>query len=1070
MRILLLLALAAPPLALPADFARDVYPVLEKRCFACHGAKVQMARLRLDGQTAFERGGQSGPIVRAGDPAASLILKRVEARDGASPMPPAGDRLSSPEIAALREWIASGAAWPAGVGVESGQLATHWAYIAPRRAPLPTVANESWPRTAMDRFLLARMEKESLSPAPEASRELLARRLSLDLTGLPPTIEELDRFLADTSPGAYEDLVDRLLASPHYGERWAQMWLDLARYADTNGYESDEPRTNWAWRDWVIGAFNRNLPFDRFTIEQIAGDLLPNPTEDQVIATGFHRNTLVNSEAGSKDDEFRDAAVKDRADTTATVWLGSTLGCAQCHNHKYDPFTQKDYYRFYAYFNSTAESAIKIDQEKPVFKGDADERQRLEEAVAPLRRTLDTPTPELAEDQREWERRMRAQLPSIRDSWIEIGSAGREQTAFQLSQPARGIKIDGRGKIQVEAWTPERLAAHERALAAKPDWGPWYSIGPFETFTPEKAHAEAWPPEKEIRLDASYEAGKYTWRPRPDIQEGKQQQLDGYNCSIYLYREIRSSQAQPVTVAVGSVLGVKVWLNGAMLVETDPLTPISEQQGLLTLQLRPGVNHLLLKYTNGPGYYRMSFRHYEGFERDAALVLQGKAGVFAIGREIPAGSLLRVIYEPEPKKARQTKVWVTTLDPTEWIATPPPIRTALLADTRTPEQERKLAAHHRSVAPRLADVRRRHDERRKALDDYVEANSTVALVMKELAQPRETYIQSRGDFLSKVEPVTPATPSILPPADGPANRLGLAQWLVRRDNPLTARVAVNHFWRALFGAGLVKTMEDFGSQGDRPVHPELLDWLALDLMDGNWDLKAFLKQIVMSAAYRQSSSVTPEKIAADPANKFFARAPRYRLPAESVRDVVLAASGKLSRKIGGPSVFPPIPPSLFDTVFIEGGFQAWPASTGEDRYRRGLYTFVKRTFAYPPFMAFDVPDRTTCTVDRPRSNTPLQALTTLNDEAFLEAAGAMAETLRDRGIEYGFRAATARLPDQQERSALESLLAAMQRRYGKDPAAARALALQARASSAGLAPWVVVANVILNLDETVTRE
>jgi hypothetical protein len=467
----------------------------------------------------------------------------------------------------------------------------------------------------------------------------------------------------------------------------------------------------------------------------------------------------------------------------------------------------------------------------------------------------------------------------------------------------------------------------------------------------------------------------------------------------------------------------------------------------------------------------MAFTRWEGLEREAAVKLTGRAGVYAFDREVPAGSVLRVTYQPEPKKARTAKVWVSAADVRPWTDTPAPLRTALLAGSRAAAQEEELARHYRrNVAPRLAGTRRDWQAAKKALDDYVEEHSTVTLVMKELNQPRETWVQSRGDFLSKVERVTPSTPAAFPKTDGPPNRLGLAQWLVSRGNPLTARVTVNHFWRALFGAGLVKTMEDFGSQGDRPVHPELFDYLAVEFMEGGWDVKALLKKIVMSAAYRQSSAAPPEKIAKDPDNKLLARAPRFRMPAENVRDIALAASGKLSRKPGGPSVFPPIPASLFDSVFVEGGFQAWPASTGEDRYRRGLYTFVKRTFAYPPSMAFDAPDRTVCTVDRPRSNTPLQALTTLNDEAFVEAAGAMAGLLRDRGIEYAFRAATARKPDAKEAVALEDLRARMQRRYEGDPAAAQALALQARAGSPALAPWIVVANVILNLDETVTRE
>ncbi|MEZ5399091.1 MAG: PSD1 and planctomycete cytochrome C domain-containing protein [Bryobacteraceae bacterium] len=1064
----LLLLLTAPLAA--ADFVRDVFPVLERRCFGCHGAKVQMARLRLDGKAGFERGGQSGSVANAGDAAGSLLLKRVEARDGASPMPPAGERLSAPEIAALRSWIEAGAVWPAGIGAADGSVTTHWAYVAPRRPAMPAVQNETWVRNEIDRLLLARMEKEGFEPGPEASKETLVRRVALDLTGLPPSVAEIDRFLADSSPRAYESLVDRMLDSPHYGERWAQMWLDLARYADTNGYESDEPRTQWAWRDWVVSAFNRNLSFDRFTIEQIAGDLLPGATEDQIVATGFHRNTLVNSEAGSKDDEFRDAAMKDRVDTTATVWLGSTLGCAQCHNHKYDPFTQRDYYGFYAYFNNTAESAIKLDQELTVFRGDRAERDRLADAVAPWRAKFEASTPELDRARTEWETRMREQLPAVEASWKELGAVGKEVRELRLDAPVRGVTVTGKGKLRVEAWTPELRARHESVVSMKPEWGTWYTMGPFETFTPEEAHRTAWPPEKELRLDASYEGGKYTWRERPEIPNGKQQQLDGYNCAMYVYREVRSPVAQTVTVNVASELGVQVWLNGNKLAESAPLEPLPEAKERIALNLHAGSNQLLLKYTNGPGYYRMFFESWDGLEREAVVALRGGDGVFALERAAESGSVLRISYQPAADESAGAKVAVSGADVRLWVETPAPAREALLALSRTPEQDAAVASEFRRVAPELAVVRAEYEARKKALDQYVKAHSTSVLVMKELAEPRDTYVQPRGDFLSKLERIYPATPASLPRVDGPPNRLGLARWLVDRSNPLTARVTVNHFWRELFGVGLVKTMEDFGAQGDRPTNPELLDWLAVDFMESGWDVKALLKKIAMSAAYRQSSIATPEKIARDPDNKLMARAPRFRLTGEGVRDAVLAASGLLSRKLGGPAVFPPIPASLFDSVFVEGGFQAWPTSTGEDRHRRGLYTFVKRTFAYPPLMTFDAPDRTTCTVDRPRSNTPLQALTTLNDEAFVEAAGAMAAVLRDQGLGYGFRAATGRRPAEPDLAALNDLFARMKQRYDRDPAAGRALALSARAPSADLVPWIVVANVILNLDETVTRE
>ncbi len=1065
-------------LAYPVDFEKEVYPLLKRSCFGCHGPKMQQSQLRLDAKSSFLKGGKSGAVLTPGKSAESALVKRIEGAPGMMAMPPAGERLNAQQIALVRAWIDEGAKWPDGFGADPNSQNKHWSYIKPVRPALPQVKMSSWVRNPVDAFLLARLEKEGLAPSPEAPKEILIRRLSLDLIGLPPTPEEVDSFVADKSANAYEKLVDHLLASPHFGERWANMWLDLARYADTNGYESDEPRTQWAWRDWVINAFNRNMPFDRFTIEQLAGDLLPNATEDQKIATGFHRNTLVNSEAGSKDDEFRDAAVKDRVETTGAVWLGSTIGCAQCHNHKYDPFTQKDFYNMYAIFNNTAESSIELTEMLKVYKGDADELKRRKAALEPLAKVLATQTAELDAAQAQWESRYKARVPVLEAAWKQLGALAEEQTTYASDLNAvTAIRVDGDTRpasLELQVWTAPQLARQKQWIASQPQWGPWNELGPFEAMTVDEAFETAYL--KPDRVDTSKA------KKRPEWKDGVKHQLEGYNAATYLYRTINATAAGFQWVSIGSDHGVEGWFNGKPLLKTSPLEKLDQAKGMFKLELKPGENQLLLKYTNAAGYYNFYFQKFDGYETERVAKLRRIGNHWALESPVKAAEPLTIKLratlarnaKPGKLTAYAASLEGDMLD--DLLQTPDRIKEEILS--ATPDRA-KIAAHFRTVTPLLADIRAKHDVMRKELDEFTDANSTSVLVMRELDKPRESFLQLRGNFLNHGEPLTGGVPSFLPPLppDRPANRMSLAEWLVSRDNPLTSRVAVNHFWRTLFGMGLVKTSEDFGAQGDLPVHPQLLDWLAVEFIDRGWDMKALVRMLVTSNAYRQSSNVSPELLQKDPENKLFARAPRFRMPAEGVRDLTLAASGLLSAKIGGPSVYPPMPATIYDTVFVEGGFQAWPTSKGEDRYRRGLYTFYKRTGPYPSLVAFDAPERQVCTLERTRSNTPLQALTTLNDEVFVEAAGAMAKrlaakdaTARDR-IDYGFRLVTARHPREKEMNSLLSLYEKAASRYRADQAAAVKLV---RASQAGddvqLAPWIVVSNVLLNLDETVTKE
>lgn len=1170
------------------NFESEIYPIFEQRCQACHGASQQLGEFRLDSKAVALRGGASGPNIVPGDADESPLFQRVAGRGELNAMPMTGERLSAEDVALIEAWIDQGATWPEGVGVVSDQVTGHWAYQAPVRHRPPAVRRPEALRNAIDNFVLARLEQEGLAIAPEASKETLIRRVSLDLTGLPPTVDDVERFLQDTRPDAYTRLIDRTLKSPHFGEQWAGYWLDLARYADTNGYESDEPRTIWAYRDWVIDAFNRNVPFDRFTIEQLAGDMLPNATVDQIVATGFHRNTMLNNEAGSKNDEFYDAAVKDRVDTTATVWLGSTVGCAQCHDHKFDPFKQREYYRLYAIFNNTADSAISISEEMDVFTGDKQALGLLTAQLEAARAVLDTPTPELAIAQRAWEART---LPDIavwdnawhsltpvaadssRDTSLEVlpdGSVLAQGTAegpevYEVvfkpdSTTLTGLRIEalhdeglpdsgpGWGEsgsfsvtgIEVEAWTPQRTGRQAELVDNEPVWSNWHTIGPFRVGSRDEAFRTAFPPEREVDFDFTYEEGHLAWLERDTWQDARVHYLSYIpddsesNCASYAFRTVEVREPTSVLVSLGSLKGLKAWVNSELVLSTDPTRSIAPDQEQLRLDLRAGTNELLLKLTNDEGPYGFYFEPFYGAERESRLriaratadhggweslglaaLLDGQAETawavdpeasedararrailrLAQPAELPAGSLFKVrLIHDSPGDSTNPlgrfSLSATSLPEGKLAASqelPANVRRVLQIspNRRSQEDSVRLAAFYRSVAPELEAQRGRYASLQSSLAAFRSRHTTKTLVMRELPEPRETRVQNRGSFLDLEERVEPGVPSVL--ASGQlakvGDRLALAQWLTSGENPLTARVRVNQIWNRLFGRGLVTTPEDFGSQGERPSHPMLLDWLATEFVRLDWDTQDLLRTILMSATYRQDSSVSPAKIGKDPNNVLLSRGARFRVGAESVRDIALASSGQLSHQIGGPSVFPPQPPEVFGDHFIEGGFKHWPTSEGPDRYRRGLYTFYKRTVVYPAFMNFDAPDRTVCTVDRSLSNTPLQALNTLNDPVFFEAAGSLAQRmLREGGtsgperISHGFRTVLAREPRADEMSRLEDFLERTVAKYEAAPTEAASLVARALPGrrldpqDAVTAPWVMVANVLLNLDETFTRE
>ena len=995
----------------PVDFVRDIKPIFQTQCYECHGAKKSKNGLRLDLRTAAFTGGDGGPAIVPRNSEHSLVIRRLLGLDGDERMPKDKDPLPPAQIAAIRAWIDQGAVWPESADAPATAVdveAQHWAYRPPRRPPLPDVSHSSWVRNPVDRFVLARLEKEDLAPSPEAPIETLVRRVFLDLVGVPPSPQELDQVVADAARGgkdaAYARLVDRLLASPHYGERWARPWLDLARYADSQGFEKDNPRVMWKYRDWVIDALNRDMPFDRFTVEQIAGDMLPDATTDQLIASGFNRNAMTNEEGGVDPEESLYEVLVDRVNTTATVWLGSTLGCAQCHDHKYDPFTQRDYYRMMAFFANSAYDARSFGDGTRYFEAQIDvptpeqetERKAIQTQIDDVDRQLKAATPELAAAQIEWEH---AQLGEVSGAW----------------QTLRPVTVSATGGVVLNA------APDGSVLASGANPGDTtYSIDAVAPQTRITA----------IRLEALPDPALPKNGPGRDVYGNFQ--LSGLEV-------LAGDPSAPVKLkaiaaddAAGAVTFDRGWRIDAS--RDDKRLP---RQAVVTFA----------EPIDGGAPLRIRLKH-----------LSSAVGQ-AIGR-------FRLSVTSDPAPDRIVKV-------------PARLRPilAIADEDRTEKQRTDLAAFYRTIAPSLKPLR----ERRASLEKSLKALAIPsALVMRDKVsfERPSTYVRRRGNFMDKREKVYAGVPEVLPSLgdDQMPNRLGLARWLVDDRNPLTARVAVNRAWEQFFGRGLVETSEDFGTRGTPPSHPELLDWLATELVRQKWSMKALHKTIVMSATYRQSSAVAPELSQRDPYNRLLARGPRVRLDAEAIRDAVLAASGLLSETVGGPSVFPPQPDGIWDIPYSD---DKWIASAGPDRYRRGLYVFLRRSAPYPSFLTFDATSRERCTVRRVRTNTPLQALTALNDEAFFEAARALAaRVLRgatdvESRITLAFRFALSRVPTAAERERiLRSYEQQLNRFRGDRTAAVSVLGSYAinGVDPAEQAAWTLVANALLNLDETVTKE
>jgi len=1172
------------------DFSAQIRPILAENCFKCHGPDdaARKSKLRLDRpETAMQPAKSGKRAIVPGKPDESELISRITAADPDDRMPPADTKktLSTAQKELLRNWIAAGAKYK-----------EHWAFVAPRRPALPKVKQKDWPKNAIDYFVLARLEQEGLRPSPPADRYTLVRRLYLDLIGLPPTPEEADAFVHDTSPHACEKLVDRLLASAHYGERWGRRWLDLARYADTNGYEKDRPRSMWPYRDWVINALNADMPFDQFTIDQIAGDLLPNATPDQIIATGFHRNTMLNEEGGIDPLEFRFYSMVDRVHVTATTWLGLTMACAQCHTHKYDPIKHSEYYSFMALMNNADEPKYEVPVPDLIAK-----RKALQEKIAVLENGLVDKFP--SETNIEWLTPGTAEFSSKNGSEAEFLVDG----SFRIEgkSPEKDtytVKFDTSSRrithLQLEAIPDDKVGNGGPGLADNGN----FVLNEIEMEVAAHGAGGQPRPIKFSHAEADFSQDKY---PVENAIDGK----TDTGWAIYtgdakrLHRRAIFTLAEPLDLEQGASVTVRLvqeagrqhmlgrfrlslgrelpsalplaeaaranrdrkfanWLKKEMgaVVKWQRLRPTEAKSDipLLTIQsddsifasgdftksdtyklkfrnLPAGVKAIRLEVlpddrlpNHGPGevfyegvdgdFHLSNFKVMVGTnalslknatesfasgERNAAKAIdddlqsgwsingsQGKSNnaVFQLSEPLKAVDELQIellcaeYYEASLGRFR---ISVTTDENAKASTLPDEVQSALaryrdeggltrlLNSPEATNDRNVLLRQFVEVAPELAGERKAIDQLRAEMPQL-----PTALVMRErpAGQGRITHRHDRGEFLSPKEVVAPGIPEVLPQLrkDAPRNRLGLAEWLVSPKNPLTARVIMNRHWEAFFGRGLVHSTENFGLQGEAPSHPELLDWLAVEFMKQGWSQKKMLKLIVMSATYQQSSTVTPELLERDPQNILLARGPRFRIDAELVRDYDLVASGLFSPKVGGASVYPPQPAGVTSDAF---GSLDWKTSTGPDRYRRGLYTFSKRTTPYAMTTTFDGPSGESCLARRDRSNTALQALTLLNDEVFMECAQALGKSAAEQKGDVGalaeqvFRRCLIRPPTDGEREKLVAFYQAQLNRFSKGELKAEDVAWKNKSERLNeQAAWTTVARAVLNLDEVITKD
>jgi mono/diheme cytochrome c family protein len=1031
------------------DFNRDIRPILSDNCFHCHGndEKTREAKLRLDTPEGAFRDLGGYQAIKPRDPAASEVWKRITTRDEDDVMPPpkAHKKLKPEQIALIKRWIEEGA-----------EYRGHWAFTTPQKPPLPRIKNTRWPQNAIDHFILAKLEEKNLSPSLEAGREWLIRRLTLDLTGLPPTPAEVDAFLADRAPGAYDRLVERLLDSPRYGEHMARYWLDAARYGDTHGLHLDNERSMWPYRDWVVRAFNRNLPFDQFTIEQLAGDLLPNPTRDQQIASGFNRCNVTTSEGGSINEEFIFRYAVDRTETTVAVWMGLTAGCAVCHDHKFDPLTMKDFYSMYAFFNSAADPAMdgNILLTPPILKLTTPEQERkLEDFDRRIGAVKDKISAALA--------RVTYTDPA---TLTPPPPAKRVETVWVDDEFPAGVKVEATKGAPATRWiTPKegpvrdgKRALQRTAAGVAQDF-----------FTSAK---------KPLELLTNATVFTHVFLDPANPPKAIMLQFHTTN---WTHRAVWGDED---AINFGKKGTVQRMLMG-------PLPKTGEWVRLefeaRKLGLRAGTNLNGLAFTQAGG-----------------TVTWDKTGTYAELNPVTDPAESQLAWEKEnqgradPKLPKEIGTIFRTINPKE----------------RTAEHNRKLRDYYfefvlRDTRPVFDPL---HDELKPIQTARDEFDKTIdaTLIMRDLDQPRESFVMLRGQYNKPGEKVTRNTPAFLPPlrftpppptllasatngtpdVDTPGRsaaqptRLDFARWLVDPRHPLPARVAVNRFWQQFFGVGLVKTSNDFGSQGEPPSHPELLDWLATTFIERGWDVKGLVRMIVTSAAYRQDSRAQRRHLEVDPENRLLARGPRFRLDAEVIRDNALFVSGLLTPVIGGKPVKPYQPENIWEPVAYSGSnTRVYKQDSGGALYRRSLYTFIKRTAPAPAMTTFDAPSREQFCVRRERSNTPLQALQLMNDVQQFEAARALAQRMMqsaprpEERLGWGFRVVTARPPTRAELSVLRGNLDRQLARYRADAQAARQAITfgeskpDASLDPAELAAYTLVANVLLNLDETLNK-
>ena len=1014
------------PAAEKPSFNRDIRPLLSDACFQCHGTDEakRKGNLRLDVRELAIKPAKSGsPAIVPGKPDESELIKRVAAHDE-SAMPPKklGKTLRAEQVELLKRWIADGAAYEG-----------HWAFQTVRRPSPPADGH------AIDAFVRAKLAAEKLKPQAEATRQTLIRRVTLDLTGLPPTPKEVDDFLRDTSPNAYEKVVDRLLMSPRYGEHMALQWLDFARYADSNGFQVDSSRFQWPWRDWVIRSFNENKPFDRFTLEQVAGDMLPGATQDQIVATGFNRNHRLNGEGGLIAEEWRIETIIDRLETTGSAWLGLTFNCCRCHDHKYDPITQKEFYRLFAFFNSIQESGVlqgdSRNTEPVINVPDADSLAKVAALDTEIRSAAAT-TAEL-----------RKKLPEFQAAW---------EAAFRARL--------GKETPIWKGLTPASVTATGNVTLTRQADGSYLASGA----NPGNVTYEVTAPPGQTRI------GGLLLEAFVDPSLPAQSLGRAFNGNYVLSRVVATLSAPGMAKPMP-------------LVFTKAVADYSQADW----DIANVVNRT-------PG---------KGWAVDGPTKKENRKAMFLLAEPVnvpkDATLTIRLVHDTLSNHAiGRFRLSATALGASDAKLTdsgmPETLRQAILTEAgkRTDAQKAEVSGYFLAQADSPIRTSMQNEAKLKAKRNELTANAPTVMVMREEATPRDAFVLIRGEYDKKGEKVTAGVPASLPPLPkgAPSNRLGFAQWLADDQNPLTARVWVNRSWERFFGSGLVKTSENLGSQAEYPSHPELLDWLAAEFMHPTvlpavggkpaqrWDMKAFHKYLVLSATYRQANTITPEALERDPENRLLSRSPRLRLAGEALRDQALAVSGLLVEKVGGPSVRPYMPEGVWDETSRYGDLRGYKHDTGDGLHRRSLYTIWKRTAAPPSMLLFDAPSREYCTVKRSRTNTPLQALSLLNEVTYVEAARKLGERMVREGgatdaerIRFAVRTTLARDPSEQEATILLKGLAADRAKFAKSPEAARKLLAFGDAKPAAgldpveLAAHAMTANILLNLDEAVTR-